>query len=53
MKAVLGQTNKTKVACIGQIIVQTFRSKSVIAPVQLGLEVQLHHHFDRHNLSIN
>ncbi|XP_060562092.1 uncharacterized protein LOC132721742, partial [Ruditapes philippinarum] len=45
MKAIFGQQNNVKVADIGQSIVQTCRARSVIAPLQLGLGVQLHHHF--------
>jgi hypothetical protein len=45
MKAIFGQQNNVKVAAIGQSIVQTCRARSVIAPLQLGLGVQLHHHF--------
>jgi len=33
MKAVLGQTNDTKVTSIGQIIIQTIGSRSVNAPL--------------------
>ncbi|XP_052087706.1 uncharacterized protein LOC127724691 [Mytilus californianus] len=34
-----------KVAAIGQSIMQATRSRSLIAPLQLGLGVQMHHHF--------
>ena len=33
------------VAAIGQAIVQVSRPRAVIAPMQLGLGIQLHHHF--------
>lgn len=34
-----------KIASIGQAIVQAIRPRSIIAPLQLGLGVQLHHSF--------
>ena len=34
-----------KTASIGQAIVQATRPRVVLAPFQLGLGVQLHHHF--------
>lgn len=34
-----------KVAAIGQAIVQAARPRAIIAPLQLGLGVQMHHHF--------
>ena len=34
-----------KVASIGQAIVQTPRPRVIPAPLQVGLAVQLHHHF--------
>ena len=45
LKVVVGQANDIKVASIGQSIIQSCRPRSVIAPLQLGLGVQLHHHF--------
>lgn len=35
----------TKVCSIGQAIMQASRPRVIIAPLQLGLAVQLHHHF--------
>lgn len=36
---------EVKVASIGQAIIQAIRPRSIIAPLQLGLGVQLHHTF--------
>lgn len=36
---------QTKTASIGQAIVQATRPRVILAPLQLGLGVQLHHHF--------
>ena len=36
----------TKIASIGLSIVQCCRPKGVLAPLQIGLGVQLHHHFE-------
>ncbi|KAK3101781.1 hypothetical protein FSP39_006288 [Pinctada imbricata] len=34
-----------KIASLGQTIIQAARPRSIICPLQLGLGVQLHHHF--------
>ena len=39
------KNNSLKVASIGQAIVQAARPRVVIAPLQIGLAVQLHHNF--------
>ena len=39
----VGKDTSTQVAGIGQAVVQAVRPKAVIAPLQLGLAVQLHH----------
>ena len=39
------KNNALKVASIGQAIVQAARPRVVIAPLQIGLAVQLHHNF--------
>ncbi|KAK6171855.1 hypothetical protein SNE40_018279 [Patella caerulea] len=39
-----GKETKQKVASLGQAIVQAIRPRAVIAPLQLGLAVQLHYH---------
>ena len=39
------KNNTLKVASIGQAIVQAARPRVVIAPLQIGLAVQLHHNF--------
>ena len=36
---------KIKIASIGQAIIQSTRPRVIVAPLQLGLGVQLHHHF--------
>lgn len=40
-----GKDNSVKLASIGQAIVQAARPRVVIAPLQIGLAVQLHHNF--------
>ena len=40
-----GNDTSVKLASIGQAIVQACRPKSLLAPLQIGLGVQLHHHF--------
>ena len=40
-----GKNIDTKVASIGQSIMQAIRPRTMIAPLQLGLGVQMHHHF--------
>ena len=39
------KSSERKVAAIGQAIVQAAAPRSVIEPLQLGLGVQVHHHF--------
>lgn len=41
----VGKDISLKLASIGQAIIQAARPKAVIAPLQLGLGVQMHHHF--------
>lgn len=41
----VGKDIHRKVASIGQSVVQAVRPRAVVAPLQLGLAVQLHHHF--------
>jgi len=48
MKAILGQTNASKVASIGQIIVQTCRSRSVIAALQKSAYIYLQNMLSLH-----
>jgi hypothetical protein len=45
LQLLLGNNAATKVAAIGQSVVQGVRPKVIIAPMQLALAVQLHHHF--------
>lgn len=40
-----GKNIDTKVASTGQSIMQAIRPRMMIAPLQLGLGVQMHHHF--------
>ena len=37
--------SSTKVASLGQAITQAARPRAILCPLQLGLGVQLHHHF--------
>ena len=41
----VGKDTSLKLASIGQAIIQAARPKAVIAPLQLGLGIQIHHHF--------
>ena len=41
----VGKRNDVKLAAIGQTIVQAIRPRALLAPLQLGLGVQMHHHF--------
>lgn len=41
----VGEDADLKVASIGQAIVQAVRPRALIAPLQIGLAVQMHHHF--------
>ena len=36
---------ETKIAAIGQALIQAVRPRAVMAPLQLGLAVHMHHHF--------
>ena len=40
-----GKNNDLKVTAIGQAIMQASRPRSMIAPLQIDLAMQLHHHF--------
>ena len=40
-----GKGAQTKIASIGQAIMQAARPRVLLAPLQVGLGVQLHHHF--------
>ena len=42
---VVGVDKRKKIASIGQAIMQAARPRVLIAPLQLGLAVQMHHHF--------
>ena len=41
----MGKEVQTKVAAIGQAIMQATRPRVLLAPLQVGLGVQLHHHY--------
>lgn len=41
----VGQHNEPKLASIGQAIMQATRPRVLLVPLQVGLGVQLHHHF--------
>ena len=41
----VGKDIKLKLASVGQAIVQAVRLRVILAPLQLGLGVQMHHHF--------
>ena len=41
----VGNAAETKIASVGQVIVQATRPRVIIAPLQIGLGVQLHSHF--------
>eukprot|EP00794_Sanderia_malayensis_P013321 gene13321-14693_t len=43
--SVVGVDKKKKIASIGLAIMQAARPRVLIAPLQLGLAVQMHHHF--------
>jgi len=40
-----GKDRSTKIASIGQAIMQATRPRILLAPLQIGLGVQMHHHF--------
>jgi len=42
---IVGKKNQTKVASIGQAIMQAARPRVLLAPLQVGLGVQLHHQY--------
>ena len=44
-KLFVGKDIRTKVASIGQSIIQAVRPRTIIAPLQLWLAIQLHHHY--------
>ena len=44
-KLFVGKDIRQKVASIGQNIVRAVRPRTVIVPLQLGLAIQLHHHY--------
>jgi hypothetical protein len=41
----VGKDIRRKEASIGQCIIQAVRPRTVVAPLQIGLAVQMHHHF--------
>lgn len=41
----VGKDTRQKQASIGQAIIQGTRPRTVLAPLQIGLAVQMHHHF--------
>ena len=45
LKSILAGKDDVKVASIGQVIIQAARHRVILAPLQFGLAVQLHHHF--------
>jgi len=46
----MGKGVQTKIASIGQAMMQAARPRVLLAPLQIGLGVQLHHHFSSHFL---
>ena len=44
-KMFVKKSNQTKIASVGQAIIQATRPRVIIAPLQIGLGVQMHHHF--------
>ena len=44
-KLAVGKKTDTKIASIGQAIMQFARPRALIAPLQIGLGVQMHQHF--------
>ena len=42
---ITGNGVSAKIASIGQAVMQATRPRVILAPLQLGLGVQLHHHF--------
>ena len=47
---IVGKGAKLKIASIGQAIMQAARPRVLLAPLQFGLGVQMHHHFGSHFL---
>ena len=46
LRSIFSEKNaEVKIASIGQAIIQAARPRIMIAPLQIGLGVQLHHHF--------
>ncbi|KAK3097968.1 hypothetical protein FSP39_014885 [Pinctada imbricata] len=45
LQQICGERNDLRTAAIGQCITQATRPRSYTAPLQIGLGVQLHHHF--------
>ncbi len=45
LQNIMISSSDVKVASIGQSIVQAAKPRSVLAPLQLGLALQVHHHF--------
>ena len=41
----VGKNTDKKIASIGQAMMQATRPRALVAPLQLGLAVQMHHHF--------
>ena len=37
--------NELKLAAIGQAIIQAFRPRKISSPLQIGLAIQMHHHY--------
>ena len=44
-KMFVEKSNQTKIASVGQTIIQAARPRVIIAPLEMGLGVQMHHHF--------
>ena len=47
-KLIVGADNdgiKMKVSAIGQALIHAVRTRAVLAPLQIGFGVQMHHHF--------
>ena len=45
LEGILASKDDVKVASIGQAIIQAARPRVILAPLQVSLAVQLHHHF--------
>ena len=45
LKVLFSNHDETKLVSIGQAIMQASRPRGILAPLQVGLGVQLHHHF--------